>query len=323
MKGNIMNNKKIENIFVVIIVCMIFIVNIIFSCKNFNKKYQENYDNKELKLLNQQSLKDNEYILSDTLQININNYNVLIPAQKIVKNSDSKILGFQYSLDGLNYTSTISLTEDHVFKFVKNISDLLTIYIKVVDDKYDEVLISQYCTKDYKYEPYVDIEVSTKDYTNGSVFATIKGNIVISDNYQLRYKINDGEFVEYKSTLEIKENNTKILAVIYNVKEEKVEKEVEYVVSNIDNKIPSKAKNIDVYIKDKKIYMKALDAADDESGILGYKYKINDVCFSDIIDKEYYYEYELISEKELKIEIITVDRVLNESESYEIVYNVK
>lgn len=314
-----MENKKIVRALIILITIIIFLCNIIFIYiikRRYNsEKYYAHYYN----LLNYNNEQENSYKLKEKIQVNKSNNNIYIPAQDILKNSDDNIIGVQYSLDGVNYTSTID--KDYTFEYVKNIDMITSIYVKIIDKEYNEIIISQYCTDDYKYIPHIDMQISTKEYTNDSVYIVISSNNVLDKNYKVYYRINNDEYREYESYLKIENNNTKVTAIIYNQKEERVEKELEYTITNIDKISPSKPQDLDMYIKNNILYIKAIGSSDMESGILGFRYKVNNEDFSDLIGLDSYYTYEIQGENEFNIAVIAIDNVLNESSLYEVHYD--
>lgn len=312
---------KKEKIVVVLITIMFFVFNIFISYY-FNKDEIDKYDMKELNLLTYQNEKSNSYKLSEKLKININDNNILIPKQKILENIDDNIIGFRYSLDGLNYTSTIKLDDTYEFKYVKDIKDISSIYVKVIENNYNEVLTCKYVTDSYEYNPYVEIQVSTKEYTNDGVNVAIKGTDILDNNYEIRYKINNNEFMKYEESFKIEQNNTKIMAVIYNKKENKIEKETEYIITNVDKIAPTMPKDLEIFTRDNMLYIKAINCKDDESGLFAFKYKVNDSDTSDFIRKDDYYIYEIKDETDFLIKVRAIDNVLNESDTYEVQYNL-
>lgn len=312
---------KKEKIIVVVITIMLFVFSIFISYQ-FSKDKIEEYNIKEFNLLTYKNEKSNSYSLSEKLQININSNNILIPKQNVLENIDDNIIGFKYSLDGLNYTSTINLDDTYEFKYVKDIKNVSSIYIKVIENNYNEVLICKYVTDSYEYNPYVEIQVSTKEYTNDGVNVAIKGTDILDDNYEIRYKINNNEFIKYEESFKIEQNNTKIIAVIYNKKENKIEKETEYTITNVDKTAPTMPKDLDIFTRDNMLYIKAINCKDDESGLFAFKYKVNDSDTSDFIRQDDYYIYEIKDETDFLIKVRAIDNVLNESDTYECCYNL-
>ena len=317
-----MNNNKKINIVIIVITIILFICSIFFVYINDFRKSEENYIEINFNLLNYRNEQDNNYILNENIQINKSENNIHIQVQDILKNIDSNIIGFKYSLDGINYTSTILLNEEYIFEYIKNIDSISNIYIKLIDKKYNDILICQYTVEGFKYIPSLDMQVSTKDYTNDLVCIVLSSNNILDDNYKIYYKINDNEYIEYTSDLEIKENKTKVTAMLYNEKEDKVEKQLEYTVTNIDKISPTVPNKLDIYIKDNILYIKPVDCVDNESGILGFKYKINDNDLSDFVYLDNYYMYEIKNEEKFNISVTADDNVLNESNTYNVSYDL-
>lgn len=317
-----MNNNKKINIVIIVVTIILFSCSIFFVYINDFRKSEENYIEINFNLLNYRNEQDNNYILNENIQINKSENNIHIQVQDILKNIDNNIIGFKYSLDGINYTSTILLNEEYIFEYVKNIDDISSIYIKIIDKKYNDILTCQYAVEGFKYIPNLDMQVSTKDYTNDSVCIVLSSNNILDDNYKIYYKINNAGYIEYTSDLEIKENNTKVTAMLYNEKEDKVEKQLDYTVTNIDKISPTLPNKLDIYIKDNILYIKPVDCVDNESGILGFKYKINDNDLSDFVYLDNYYMYEIKNEEKINISVTAYDNVLNESNTYNVSYDL-
>lgn len=317
-----MNNNKKINIVIIVITIILFSCSIFFVYTNDYMEIKEDYNKINFNLLNYRNEQENSYILNENMQINKSENNIHIQVQDILKNIDSNISGFKYSLDGINYTSVILPSEEYIFEYVKNIDSISSIYIKIIDKKYNDILTCQYCIDGFKYIPNLDMQVSTKDYTNASVCIVLSSNNILDDNYKIYYKINDDEYIEYTSDLEIKENETKVIAMLYNKREDKVEKQLEYTVTNIDKIPPTLPDKLDIYIKDNILYIKPVDCVDNESGILGFKYKINDNDLSDFVYLDNYYMYEIKNEEKFNIRVIAFDNVLNESNTYNVSYDL-
>ena len=191
-----------------------------------------------------------------------------------------------------------------------------------VESNYNEVLTCKFVTETYEHNPQSKIEVSTEEYTNDGVTIALTGIDGLDENYEIRYKLNDQEFQKYEKSFKVDQNNTKITAVIYNKKENKIENETQYEITNIDKKAPSMPEKLETYVEDNFLYIKAVNFEDNESGVLGIKYNVNNSGYRDLIMADDYYAYEIKGETEFIIKARVIDKVLNESEEYEICYSL-
>ena len=268
--------------------------------------------NNELKLEFSALEKDRDVIAAYARKLNY-----VSNDEKIVKIEDNKIYvkalgsedigsglkGYKYSLDNIEWSEVIPENTEYVFNNLTRSEK--TIYAMAIDNV---GLTSQIkSTKVLDDIEKVKIQVNTKEWTNEDVLVEIS-HPNVPNGYQLQYKIGNNDWKQGDKALI--ESNTIVYARLYNKEKNQDIASNLVEINNIDKLSPTVPTKLEITSEINEIKVKAVGSIDEDSGIKGYKYSLDNINWSDIISCDTEYVFSGIKSNQQKIVYaIAVDNV--------------
>ena len=215
----------------------------------------------------------------------------------------SGLKGYKYSLDNIEWSEVIPENTEYVFNNLTRSEK--TIYAMAIDNVG--------LTSQIKYTKVLDdiekvkIQVNTKEWTNEDVLVEIS-HPNVTNGYQLQYKIGNNDWKQGDKALI--ESNTIVYARLYNKEKNQDIASNLVEINNIDKLSPTVPTKLEIMSEINEIKVKAVGSIDEDSGIKGYKYSLDNINWSDIISCDTEYVFSGIKSNQQKIVYaIAVDNV--------------
>ena len=251
--------------------------------------------------------------------IEVGSNSITVKATGGTDEGGSGIAGYQYSIDGENWSDTIPEGEEYTITGIKSDTEV-TIYVRSVDGASN---VSESITKGSKTTEVgkdVTVAMPETEWINGEIPIVVEPAENIPDGYKIQYRIDDGEWkdIDNGGIVTVNEGDSKIDVRLYNEELDDGIIIATIDIPNIDKQAPTEPTELTIIeIGVNSITVKASGSTDTGgSGLAGYQYSTDGVNWSTTIPEgEEYTLTGLKSGKSVTVYARSADTATNTSTS--------